>query len=170
MRIAIACDHIAFEAKEKLKAWLEARGYDVLDCGCHSRERTHYPLYGRAAGLAVASGKAEMGIVMCGTGVGISNAANKVAGVRCVLCHDGLMAQRARKIYNANLLAMGSRVIGEGVREEITERFLKTEFDDSMNNQLRQELLDLMGSQDARPGEELFADLLAKWQAGEYHD
>ena len=111
-----------------------------------------------------------MGIVMCGTGVGISNAANKVAGVRCVLCHDGLMAQRARKIYNANLLAMGSRVIGEGVREEITERFLKTEFDDSMNNQLRQELLDLMGSQDARPGEELFADLLAKWQAGEYHD
>ena len=109
MKIAIASDHGGYQLKEAVREYLESRGIEVLDLGTYSEESVDYPAFGKECGEAVVSGKADRGIVCCGTGIGISIAANKVKGVRCALCTDVHMAEMSRKHNDANMLALGGR-------------------------------------------------------------
>lgn len=129
MKIAVGCDHGGFELKEKVKAHLEGKGYEVLDLGCHSTESVNYPLYGKAVGKAVASKEADYGIVICGTGIGISIAANKVKGVRAALCMNTTMARLTREHNDANILAFGARMVGDVLALEMVDTFLNTKFE-----------------------------------------
>ena len=127
--IAIGCDHIVTDEKIYLADRLEQAGYKVLDCGTYSHTRTHYPIYGKAVGEAVASGKADFGVALCGTGIGISIAANKVPGIRAACCSDYFSAKYTRMHNDANALCMGGRVIGPGLAIELADVFLHTEFE-----------------------------------------
>ena len=127
--IAIASDHGGFALKEHIKAYLTAQGKEVKDFGTDSLASCDYPIFGRAAAEAVASGECEKGIVICTTGIGISITANKVKGIRCALCADSLTAELTRKHNNSNMLAMGAGVIGPNLAERIVVTFLSTEFE-----------------------------------------
>ena len=129
MKIAIASDHGGFELKEEVKSYLEKRNIEVLDLGTDSTQSVDYPKFGLACGKAVAAGKADRGIVICGTGIGISIAANKVKGIRCALCTDVHMAEMTRKHNDANMLAMGGRTTDTEKALEITAAWLDTEFE-----------------------------------------
>ena len=127
--IVLANDHAAVALKEEIKKLLDSRGLEYKDLGTNSSESMDYPVYGEAAARAVASGEAELGIILCGTGLGISMAANKVKGIRAAVCTDCFMAEMARKHNNANMLALGARVVGGGLALKIVETFLDTEFE-----------------------------------------
>lgn len=129
MKIALGSDHAGYELKAEVNAYLVEKGYSVLDLGCHGPESVDYPDYGRDVALKVASAEADLGIVICGTGIGISLAANKVKGIRAALCHNGFTAKMARMHNDANILAMGARVIGGGVALEMVELFISTAFE-----------------------------------------
>lgn len=128
MKIALGCDHGGYELKEKVKKHLGELGHDVLDLGCNSTDSVNYPVYGKAVGNAVVKKEADLGIVICGTGIGISIAANKVKGVRAALCMNTTMARLTREHNNANVLAMGARMIGDVLALEIVDAFLTGEF------------------------------------------
>ena len=110
--IAIASDHGGYALKEHIKAYLAAKGITCQDFGCETPDRCDYPVFGKAAAQAVASGQCEKGIVICTTGIGISISANKVKGIRCALCGDTLSAEMCRRHNNANMLAMGAGIVG----------------------------------------------------------
>ena len=135
--IAIGCDHIVTDEKIYLADRLEQAGYKVLDCGTYSHTRTHYPIYGKAVGEAVASGKADFGVALCGTGIGISIAANKVPSIRCALCGDCFSAKATRLHNNANVLALGALVTGPGRALEIVDIFLDTPFSEEERHSRR---------------------------------
>ncbi|MDY3239962.1 MAG: ribose 5-phosphate isomerase B [Anaerovoracaceae bacterium] len=143
MKIAAASDHGGFALKEEVKKHLMERGIEVLDLGTHSEESVDYPVYGKACGEAVASGKADLGIVVCGTGIGISIAANKVKGIRCGLCTSVEMARLTKQHNNANILALGGRTTETGLAMEIVDTWLDTEFEGG-RHQRRVNLLDQM--------------------------
>ena len=126
--IALGCDHGGYELMQEVKAFLESKGYEYKDFGCYSTASVDYPEYGRAAAKAVASGECELGIIICGTGIGISITANKVPGVRCALCSDCFSAAATKEHNNANMLAMGARVLGPGLALKIVDTFLSTPF------------------------------------------
>ncbi len=127
--IALGCDHGGFALKEHIKAYLEGKGLPCKDFGTHSTDSCDYPLFGRAAAQAVASGECERGIVICTTGIGISISANKVPGVRCALCSEPLSAEMTRRHNDANILAMGAGLVGNNMAERIVDVFLSTEFE-----------------------------------------
>ena len=127
--LAIASDHGGYNLKEHIKAYLAAKGITCIDFGTESTESCDYPIFGRAAAEAVASGKCEKGIVICTTGIGISIAANKVKGIRCALCADSFSAEMTRRHNNANMLAMGAGIVGPNLAERIVDTFLATEFE-----------------------------------------
>ena len=129
MKVAIGCDHGAFELKEKVIKFLQGNGYDILDLGCNSLDSVDYPKYGKAVGEAVVNKEAEKGIVLCGTGIGISIAANKVKGVRAALCNNTTTARLTREHNDANVLAIGARMVGDVLAFEMVETFLTTEFE-----------------------------------------
>ena len=129
MKIAIGSDHGGFELKEKVIKFLIGNGYEVLDLGCDSMESVDYPKYGKLVGEAVVEGKADRGIVICGTGIGISIAANKVKGVRAALCANTTMARLTREHNDANVIAFGARMLGDILVFEMVETFLTTEFE-----------------------------------------
>ncbi len=143
MLIAIASDHGGFALKETIKEYLRERGDKIVDLGTTSEESVDYPIYGKACGEAVASGKAERGIVICGTGIGISIAANKVKGVRCGLCTSVEMAELTRQHNNANVLALGGRITETQLALEIVKTFLDTEFEGGRHKR-RTDMLDEM--------------------------
>lgn len=126
--IAIASDHAGFELKTILVEELKSMGREILDLGTHGPESVDYPDYGHAVAEAVAGGRAERGIAVCGTGIGISIAANRHAGVRAAVCHDETSARLAREHNNANILALGARLIGPEVAKDCVKTFLGTEF------------------------------------------
>lgn len=126
--IALGCDHGGFAMMQEVKKHLEQRGLEYMDFGCSSEESVDYPEYAKLAAGAVASGECEKGILICGTGIGISIAANKVKGIRAALCHDCFSAQATREHNDANMLAMGARVIGPGLALQIVDIFLDTPF------------------------------------------
>lgn len=128
MKIALGADHGGFELKEKVKTHLIKKGYEVLDLGTNSTDSVDYPEFGHTVGHAVVDKKAEFGIVVCGTGIGISIAANKVPGVRAALCTNTTMAKLTREHNNANILAMGGRIVGDVLALEMVDIFLTTEF------------------------------------------
>ncbi len=127
--IAIACDHSALELKAEVEALLTSRGLEYRDFGTYTSESCHYPVYGARAARAVASGECDRGIVICGTGIGMSLAANKVPGIRCALCGDPYSAKMTRAHNDANMLALGARVIGVELAKMIVEAFLDTPFE-----------------------------------------
>ena len=127
--IAIASDHGGYALKEHVKAYLAAQGKVCKDFGTDSTASCDYPIFGRAAAEAVASGECETGIVICTTGIGISITANKVKGIRCALCADSVTAEMTRRHNNSNMLAMGAGVVGPLLAERIVGTFLNTEFE-----------------------------------------
>ena len=126
--IGIGSDHGGFALKEAIKKHLEERGLEYRDYGTYSDASCDYPVYGRAVAKAVAAGECELGILICGTGIGISITANKVPGVRAALCSDCFSAEATRLHNNANILALGARVLGEGLALKIVDTFLDTPF------------------------------------------
>ncbi len=126
--IAIGCDHAATEYKKEIKALLEKRKEQVLDCGTQEGESCDYPVIAEKVALAVAGGKCSAGILICGTGIGMSIAANKVKGIRCALCADVFSAEATRLHNDANVLAVGQRNMGIGNVLKIVETFLDTPF------------------------------------------
>lgn len=143
MIIALASDHGGFILKEEIEKHLVAKGYDVLDLGTHSEESVDYPIYGKRIGEAVASGKAEVGIACCGTGIGISIACNKVRGIRCAVATDEYMAEMAKKHNNANILALGGRVVTQELALKLVDIWLESEFEEDRHAR-RVRLLDDM--------------------------
>ena len=129
MKIAVACDHGGFRLKNVLVEYLKDNGYEVEDFGCYSEESCDYPDYAGKAALAVAKGTCDKGIVVCGTGIGVSITANKVKGIRCALCHDVFSAKATRAHNDTNMLAMGQRVIGEGLALEIVKAWLEGQYE-----------------------------------------
>ena len=129
MKLAFAADHAGFDLKERLRARAAELGHEVLDLGAHSKESVDYPDFGARCAREVAEGRADRGVLVCGTGVGISIAANKVKGARAALCHDHFTAEMSRKHNDANVLAVGARVVGDGVAIDILETFLATAFE-----------------------------------------
>lgn len=126
--LAIGCDHGGFALKQEIMAHLEKRGIAVKDFGTYSADSCDYPIYARAAAEAVASGECERGILICGTGIGVSITANKVPGIRCALCGDCFSARATREHNDANMLALGARVTGPGLALMIVDAFLDTPF------------------------------------------
>ena len=141
MKIAVAADHGGYKLKEKVKEHLLERGIEVEDLGTHSEESVDYPIYGKLCGEAVASGQADLGVVVCGTGIGISIAANKVHGIRCGLCTSVDMAHLTKQHNNANILALGGRTTGEELAMEIVDEWLDTQYEGG-RHQRRVEMLD----------------------------
>ncbi len=129
MKIAIGSDHGGFKLKEIIKEYLIKKGYDVSDLGCYSEESVDYPDYAEKVAKAVAKGECDLGVLMCGTGIGISIAANKVKGIRAALCHDGLTARLAKQHNNANIICMGGRTTGVETAKDIIDNFLGSEFE-----------------------------------------
>ena len=126
--IGIGNDHAAVDLKNEIKAYLEEKGYKVVNYGTDSSESCDYPIYGAKVGHAVASGEVDAGVLICGTGIGISITANKIKGIRAALCSDTFSAHATREHNDANILAMGARVVGEGLALDIVDTFLETEF------------------------------------------
>ena len=124
--IAIGSDHGGYELKQEIMKHLDERGLEYKDFGCYSADSCDYPQYGHAVAHAVADGVCDRGILVCGTGIGISISANKVPGIRAALCTDCFMAEASRQHNDANILAMGGRVVGPGLALKITDTFLDT--------------------------------------------
>ncbi len=129
LKIALGSDHGGFELKEKIKKYLEENEYEILDLGCYNTDSVDYPKYGKLVGEAVVKKEANKGIVVCGTGIGISIAANKVKGIRGALCTNTTMARLTREHNDANVLALGGRIIGDVLAIEMVEAFLTTKFE-----------------------------------------
>lgn len=128
MKIAVGADHGGYEMKKAVIAHLTKKGYECVDYGCDSPDRCDYPIYGERVGRAVAGGECELGVLICGTGIGISLAANRVPGVRAAVCSETYSAQLTREHNNANIIAFGARVVGEGTALAIVDAFLNAEF------------------------------------------
>lgn len=129
MRLAIGSDFVGYALKEGLKSFLAQRGIEVVDYGTDSEEPCDYPIFARRVAEAVARGECDRGILVCGTGIGMSIAANKVRGVRCALCHDIFTARLARQHNDANILALGARVVSLPHAEQIVAAWLDEEYE-----------------------------------------
>ena len=127
--LALGSDHVGIELKDVIKKMLDEKGIEYKDYGCYSTERTNYPIYGQKVAKAIVSGECEKGLLFCGTGVGISLAANKVHGIRAVVCSDCYTAVLSRQHNNSNILALGSRVVGIDLAKMIVEHWLSAEFE-----------------------------------------
>jgi len=129
MKIAIANDHTGYELKNILKAFIESKGHEVINCGADTMDSVDYPIYGRKAALAVINGEADRAVLICGTGFGISLAANKTPGIRCVVCSEPYTALLSRLHNDSNALALGARVVGSELAKMITDVWLSAEFE-----------------------------------------
>ncbi|MCG0239555.1 MAG: ribose 5-phosphate isomerase B [Firmicutes bacterium] len=128
MKVGVGCDHGGFDLKAAVVEALRELNLEVVDYGTHSRDPVDYPDFGRAVALAVKRGEVDFGVVICGTGIGISIAANKVPGIRAALCHDPYSARMAREHNDAQILALGARVVGPGLAQEIVRAFFTAQF------------------------------------------
>jgi ribose 5-phosphate isomerase B len=129
MKIALASDHGGAELKAQIKKHLEGRGFETLDLGVAPGETADYPIYGRTCGESVASGEADLGMVFCGTGIGVSIAANKVRGIRCAVCVSVEMAEMAKRHNDANMISLGGRILDHETAAAITDAWLDAAFE-----------------------------------------
>ena len=129
MNLVIASDHAGYALKEKIKAYLEEQGHKVIDCGTNSEDSCDYPVFAKALCKEINDKNAERGILVCGTGIGMSMAANKVKGIRAALCSDYFSAKFTRAHNDANVMCLGARVMGEGLALELVDIFLNTPFE-----------------------------------------
>lgn len=137
MKIAIGCDHGGINLKPVLTAYLEKKGIEFIDCGTFGKESVDYNDYAVAVCDKVVAGQAELGILICGTGIGMSIMANKIKGIRCGHCHDVFSAKMTREHNDANVLALGERVVGPGLFLEIVEAFVTTKFSGDARHERR---------------------------------
>ncbi len=143
MIVAIGSDHAGYRLKEVIKTRLKELGHEVLDLGTDSEESTHYPLFARDVSLAVQEGRADRGVLICGTGIGMSITANKFRGIRAALCCNEYMARMSRLHNDANVLCMGSRVVGEELAISILEVWLDTPFGGGRHEERVELILDI---------------------------
>lgn len=137
MKIAVACDHGGLNLKKAMIAYVEKQGHTVVDFGTNTTDSCDYPDFAAAAAEAVASGECERGILVCSSGIGVSIVANKVPGIRCAHCHDTYCAKYTRLHNDANMIAFGEKVLGEGMMQEIVSLFLNTEFEGGERHERR---------------------------------
>lgn len=128
MKIAIGNDHAAVELKREIQHYLQTKGYEVVNCGTDTTESCHYPEYGEKVARAIVAGEVECGILICGTGVGISIAANKVHGIRAAVCSEPVTARLVKEHNNANIIAFGERIVGVEMAKAIVDAYLGAEF------------------------------------------
>jgi len=143
VKIAVACDHGGYRLKNFLMTEMVQQGYEVIDFGTYNEKSCDYPDYASKAAKAVASGECEKGVVVCGTGIGVSITCNKVNGIRCALVHDVFSAKATRAHNDTNMLAMGQRVIGEGLALEILNAWLHTEYEGGRHEARIRKVMDL---------------------------
>ena len=142
MMIALGNDQAGYGLKQEIMKYLDEQGIPYKDYGSYSEESVDYPVYAKKVARAVTGGECEKGILICGTGIGISIAANKIKGVRAALCHDTFSAEATRQHNDANILAMGARVIGPGLAVKIVDTFLHTEFSNAERHIRRVNMLE----------------------------
>ena len=128
MKVAIGCDHGGLDLKDIVKSILEELGHEIDDQGCNSSESVDYPNFAKAVSLLVKDGKCERGILICGTGIGMSMAANRIPGIRAALCHEMFSARMSREHNDANVLCLGARVVGQGLAAETVRTWMTTDF------------------------------------------
>lgn len=141
MKIALGCDHGGFPLKKEILKYLESEGIEYIDYGCYDENSVDYPVFAKKVAQAILSKECDYGMLFCGTGIGISIAANKIRGIRCGLCSDVYSAKKTKEHNNANILAMGARVIGPGLAVEIADAFLKTDYSNLDKHQRRLDLI-----------------------------
>lgn len=146
MRIAVGSDHAGFQLKQDIADHLRSLGHEVIDCGTHSTERVDYPDFGAAVGREVASGRVDGGVCVCGSGIGIGIAANKIAGVRAATVHDMTSARLSRMHNNANVICLGQRLIGPSVAIDAVDAWLGAEFEGGRHT-ARVAKLDALGAE-----------------------
>ena len=140
--IGLGCDHGGYELKQEIIKYLEEKGIPYKHFGCDSTKSVDYPIYARKVGRAIQNGECDKGILICGTGIGISIAANKMKGIRAALCTDCFSAEATRLHNDANILALGGRVVGPGLAVKIVDTFLNTEFSHEERHQRRIDLIE----------------------------
>lgn len=148
MKIAIGNDHVGYELKEAVLEVLQERNIEVVDCGTFGTERVDYPVYGEKVAKLVSNGDVDQGIVICGTGIGISIAANKIKGIRAATCSEPYSAKLSKQHNNSNILAIGSRVIGKEVAKMIVNEWLDAEFEHGRHEDRIQLIKEIENRQD----------------------
>ena len=171
MIISVGCDHIVTEVKDSVVEYLKSKGHEVIDNGTYDKVRTHYPIYGKKTAEKVVNGEADLGIVICGTGVGITNSAAKIKGARVALVRDIETARYSKENLDINILGFGGRITGIGLMENIIDVFFETKFNPTEENKGTVEKLNNMIEKDYANGDEhYFDEFNEKWDRGEYHD
>ncbi|MGO2094623.1 galactose-6-phosphate isomerase subunit LacB [Mammaliicoccus sciuri] len=171
MKIAIGCDHIVTDEKIKVSDFIKSIGHEVIDVGTYDHQRTHYPIYGVNVAKAVTEGKADLGVVLCGTGVGISVSANKVPNARVALVRDITSARLAKEKYNCNIIGVGGTILGIDLIKDIVETFINASYiQTSESDQLIERMNQLLTDDQVQYDANQFNKYIDKWNKGEYVD